>query len=827
MKKVLGVAFIIMLAVFSLAAQKGPIADKVQFGFKMQEEIGLKDAAEGITDVFLWGVTGPTFNGLDKATRDKIEAYSVPSGSWSLELNPYPNKAPYIVKNNEGQFFNPFAIQKVRYALNFLISRKYIVDEILAGTGSPMYNMATPGWPSSYKYELLSSKFGFTAEGNEKKALKDIEDAMKEASNLPELKGKLVRKSDFWYYNNQPVTLKFLIRVDDPNGRLRVGEYVSNQIEKAGIKVDRLKWERAKCINVTRGTNPSDYQWSMYTEGWGSGEFYSYWDQISCQMYAPWYGQMPGNQIEGYWQYENEHLDKISKAAYTGKYLTEEDYWKLALETVEIGMRESVRIYLVSQDQYYAANKDRFENRFLIDLGAGIKPWVFFSADTKDNVLKATHFASRGSLFASAWDPIGTEGFSDQFINDIAGNTWAQGRESNPSNGSDFPYMIRWKDVDTKVVIGKDGELEGQLVLPSNAVLYNPLKGKWENVPSGTKAYSKATYTIVPNKWHHGRETTWVDYFYADGFIREWITKNSDNDKKYEQGYASNISALVDPVKGWVINSDNTVTIYYDYNFPADKNRVAQFGIPALSVTASGHYVGTSWEIIEALDKIITESNKSGTKYSITREEAFTEVDVLMSKCVEDIRAKLVEMKNQKWVPVYIRNFMTADEAVKCYDLAIKFIDEHKHALIANGPFILNRYDAETDFVELIANRNFAYSAEEIIKAFSTNFARIDKIEIPEMSEKGKDITIKAKISSISYPANKVSMLEKGSAKAILITSDKEMTFEMKMNKAGNFEGTIPASATKNLAEGTYTVVVVAEVQNGSPAAGSQLVIIY
>ncbi|MPN14986.1 hypothetical protein SDC9_162315 [bioreactor metagenome] len=70
-------------------------------------------------------------------------------------------------------------------------------------------------------------------------------------------------------------------------------------------------------------------------------------------------------------------------------------------------------------------------------------------------------------------------------------------------------------------------------------------------------------------------------------------------------------------------------------------------------------------------------------------------------------------------------------------------------------------------------------------------------------------------------------MLEKGSAKAILITSDKEMTFEMKMTKAGNFEGAIPASATKNLTEGTYTVVVVAEVQNGSPAAGSQLVIIY
>ena len=110
-------------------------ADKVYIDVRAQEDIGLKDTAEGRTDVFFWGVTGPTFKALPREVRDKLDVYIVPSGSWSFVLNPCPNEAPYTVEVGGKTVFNPFAIREVRFALNFLMNRKYIVDEILGGDG--------------------------------------------------------------------------------------------------------------------------------------------------------------------------------------------------------------------------------------------------------------------------------------------------------------------------------------------------------------------------------------------------------------------------------------------------------------------------------------------------------------------------------------------------------------------------------------------------------------------------------------------------------------------------------------------------------------------
>jgi ABC-type transport system substrate-binding protein len=111
----------------------GPIVDTVYVNVKMKQEIGLKDVAEGKSDIFFFGVDGPVIMSLDRATREKLDIYSVPSGSWTLLFNPVPNKAPYIVTTNSKEQFNPFAIREVRFAMNFLINRKYIVDEILGG----------------------------------------------------------------------------------------------------------------------------------------------------------------------------------------------------------------------------------------------------------------------------------------------------------------------------------------------------------------------------------------------------------------------------------------------------------------------------------------------------------------------------------------------------------------------------------------------------------------------------------------------------------------------------------------------------------------------
>jgi len=111
----------------------------------MSQELGLRDVAEGLTDISMEGVSGPTLMGMDQVTRDKMDIYSVPALTYGLFVNPYPNKAPYVGEVNGKDFFNVMAINEFRYALNDLINRQYIVDEILGGAGGPKLSMATPG----------------------------------------------------------------------------------------------------------------------------------------------------------------------------------------------------------------------------------------------------------------------------------------------------------------------------------------------------------------------------------------------------------------------------------------------------------------------------------------------------------------------------------------------------------------------------------------------------------------------------------------------------------------------------------------------------------
>jgi len=102
---IISVILIAVLFAFGQSTVKGPIVDNILVDVRMQEDIGLKDTAEGKTDLFYWGVQGNVFKALPANVREKLDVYKIPSGSWSLMLNPIPNKAPYTVKTNDGEFF--------------------------------------------------------------------------------------------------------------------------------------------------------------------------------------------------------------------------------------------------------------------------------------------------------------------------------------------------------------------------------------------------------------------------------------------------------------------------------------------------------------------------------------------------------------------------------------------------------------------------------------------------------------------------------------------------------------------------------------------------
>ena len=95
-----------------------------------------------------------------------------------------------------------------------------------------MLSMATPGQPGTYRYGLVANKLGLSFEGNESKALEAIVKALEDASKLSENQGRLTRKDGKWYFDSDPVLVKFVIRADDPNVRVKIGEYVAPQLKR-------------------------------------------------------------------------------------------------------------------------------------------------------------------------------------------------------------------------------------------------------------------------------------------------------------------------------------------------------------------------------------------------------------------------------------------------------------------------------------------------------------------------------------------------------------------------------------------------------------------
>jgi len=842
-----------LAAALGAQAKVGPIADKIIFDVRMDQSIGIKDTVAGKTDVFFYGLDGKTFRSISAADRAKLDVYAIPSGSWSLLINNIPNKAPYTVTTKDGVTqFNPLAITKVRYAMNWLIDRKKIVDEILLGDGEPMFTPMTPGQPGTYRYNLIAAKLGMSNRGNEKKAIADIEAAMQEAAALPENKGKLVKAGQWWNYDGKPVTVKFMIRVDDPTGRLLEGRYIADQIEKCGIKVERMEIDRSKAGKMAYYSDPADYSWGIYTEGWGAGATRAWWDVTISQMYAPYYGYMPGGATEGFWNYQNKEIDDLAQKSGNGWFLTADEYWKDNLHATELGMKEAVRIYIADQIQYYVANKARFNSHMLYGMGDGLNDWSLRTADVKpvngQKVLHATQFSARGGLFMSSWDPVGVDGFSDTYSSIVQACTDMSTNEA-PNNAKDISLRAKWdpKTVQTKIVSGGAGKAPvGQIAVPANAIIYDSGKKAWVSgekyVVNGSKAtyekddhqtaYSKATTTYIYGKWHSGQPVTIADLMYSTAFVYDWATKDGPDDKSFDDGLASQYQSTLPISKGVVLNKDGSFTSYYDFNWPMDADRTAANGVMSAKAGNPGRGTTVSWEITEALAKLVTEGAKSGTTYTFASDASMTEVDVINPKCVADIKAKLEDFIAKKYVPVSIKQWVTPDQAVARYKAAIAFIDKNNNAYISNGPYYISKVDMNANYIEFSAfrDKSYPYKSDYWPKALAMTYTRIDDVKVPATVQKSKDLSINVSVSTVSYP-NGTSRAADSKAKvtlALQLPDGTEKTFTAKYSKAGTFTGVIPKAVLSTLKPGAYTVVVLSSLgTKDSPAVTPTTIVVF
>ena len=673
-------ALIILVPLHVASAEKGTFVDRVQFIQYLDENTALEEVRNGNLDLYYFRVSSDRID-TEKA-RENIEVFESTGGSYSILLNPSVSES-----------FNPFSITDVRFALNYLVDRKLIVNELIGGYGRTM--ISNYGTFAADYLSIIDELESFHFKYNPSLANQLITEELEKAGAK--------KIDDSWYYDEKQIEITFFIRSDDPV-RKSIGEILSSELENIGFKINKDFGDLNKAFVVVYGSDPADQKWHLYTEGWGSSGFTKYDSVGLAQMYSPWFSNMPGNNNPGYWNYENAQLDSLTKKIYISDFTSAEERISLIEEATKVGVSESVRIFLASKTDQYVAN-DSIDG-VINALGAGV-PTRF----TPINVKSDSDSLAVGvkQIYQGSWIPIA--GFSDVYSNQIWLNLYDPGVFSHPFTGKTIPIRTQWQVEN----FGTDSKI----MVPEDAIIWDIENQRWEEVGINHEATSKVTFDLILGNWHHEQNMDMNDILYSTYFLLEWGSEQRENDKTYDSEFSPQAAQNAKTLVGIKPIDHDTIEIYVDY-WHFDEAEIASWSTPWSSMP---------WEIVAASEKAVLDG-----KVSFSRSGGISKnvnwLSLIIPNDARIIQQYLIQLKESEYIPPSLQNSQHDWQYFEQrYDAAISWIEQNNHAIISNGPFYLDNYSPESRTITIKSFDSDGYPFE------SGKWGEFEQIKFPKITD--------------------------------------------------------------------------------------------
>jgi peptide/nickel transport system substrate-binding protein len=676
-------------------AEPGPATDIIQFK-AVDVNLVAQAIRSGEIDYYIFGLTPTQAEAMFDA--EDIELYFSPASTVAIGVNPAP--AP------EGQL-NPFSIREIRFALNYLADRDFMISQVYSGFAAPMQTFISSYTPDFVTIYDIVAKYDFKYDPVTAQAIIDKE--MTDAG-ATKVDGK-------WQYNGEPVVIKFIIRIEDE--RREIGDTFANLVEDAGFTIDRIYMDFGQAIPTVYYTDPADLEWQLYTEGWGASGSDKY-DSVAIHQYgAPWFGWLPGLQEPTYWNYENDTIDVISKKIYYGNFTDRAERDALYSQATEMIIQEAVKIWLVNKLDIQPAGTH--VRGLTEDVGTGTRsPYCGREAyvpgrnETLPVIIGHLHVHSDTSI----WNPIG--GHEDVYSNDIARLVQDPYTYNDPFNG--LPIPKRWGY--EVMTVGPTGSMEA----PSDAFIWNVTTDSWEAVGSGVMVKSKVTFDLsnyIGSKWHHGENITWADILYSTASL--WELAFDPVRSALESGQSSQKLGELEPIKAFKI-VDETIEVYLDY-WHFSEDYIASFADWIGLDPATGHY---PWELLAAMDIVVfTEKTLMGSgEAAQARGVPHMSVNLpAHAAIVQDaMNTKLLYSNVSSMFNVLGTIYATAGDLSDRKAASNDWINTYGHAVICDGPYYLEIFDAAANFAQLRAVRDPSYP-------FSAGQWYYGRPEAPEITE--------------------------------------------------------------------------------------------
>lgn len=698
MKKML--VIILALSIIAIThnesfAEKNTFVDSIKFIQYLDENTALEEVKNGNLDMYYYRISSDRLE--NNQSREGLKIFDSTGGSYSLLVNPA-----------ESEKINPFSDKDARFALNYLVDRKLIVNELMSGYGAPTISYYGPTDPEYIT--IIKELEAFNFKYNPTLAEEIISKSMIDRG--------ATKIDDKWIMNNNEVEIRIFIRSDDPV-RKSIGEILSVELEKMGFTVRKDYGDLNKAFVIVYGSNPADMNWNLYTEGWGRSAFVKY-DSIGLgQMYSPWFSNMPGFNDPSYWNYKNEKLDKLTQEIYKGDFETSEKRTELIQEAVKEGINESVRIFLASKVDQYVVNQN--VEGVINDLGAGV-PSRFTPINVKTNDEKLTIGVKQ--IYQGAWNPI--MGLTDTYSRHIWGIISDPITFKHPFTGETFPVRAQW-EVETS-------GLDEKIQVPIESKIWNPSQQEWSNVPKNTLATSKVTFDFEFSNWHNGESMDMNDILHSLYFTMEWGTQADENDKTFDTEFTPRASQSIETIIAINQIDDDTIEVYVNY-WHFDENEIAEW---------ASLWSPVPWEITAAMEKAVTDGKVSFSRSGATN-KSINWLSLIVPNDAEIIKKYLQEYKDTKFIPNALsENQKQYQYFENRYNSSIKWIENNNHAVISNGPFYLETYSPEsrTITVKAFEDNSYPHQVGKWSEFENIKFPVIKKIYMDKIIQQGKNSEI-------------------------------------------------------------------------------------
>ena len=293
----------------------------------------------GTIDFYSFNLASDAYPAIKEAGLSSTQSLG---GYYGISLNP--------AVFTDSTKLNPFSNRKIREAMNWLIDRNYINQEIFAGGSLPKL---LPVTTQLVEYTNLID----TARALESRYAYNFDKAKEVIGAEMSAMGAELDADGTWQFNGQPITLIFLIRSDGDGTRQPIGDYISNELESVGFTVDRQYKTSSEAFPIWQGTTASEGQWHLYTAGYGVAGLGSLRDESANiqQSYLNTSIQASEPFISNASDPEFQQLgDDLAQ----GKYVEKEARDAAMARALELALEDSLFVWVIDQQTYAPYDND-------------------------------------------------------------------------------------------------------------------------------------------------------------------------------------------------------------------------------------------------------------------------------------------------------------------------------------------------------------------------------------------------------------------------------------------------------------------------------------